>query len=39
MSRYKKSLGATRELTPANQEVDPDLESKLYYAWVKEERW
>jgi hypothetical protein len=28
---YEKGLGATSKLTPANQEVDQDLESKFYY--------
>jgi hypothetical protein len=31
MKRYKKGLGATSKLTPANQEVDQDLESKFYH--------
>jgi hypothetical protein len=31
MKRYEKGLGATSKLTPANQEVDQDLESKFYH--------
>jgi predicted O-linked N-acetylglucosamine transferase (SPINDLY family) len=31
MKRYKKGLGATSKLTPTNQEVDQDLESKFYH--------
>ena len=39
MARFLKGLGCTGELTPANQEVDSDLEQMLFHAWVKEKRW
>jgi hypothetical protein len=39
MARFLKGLSGTGELTPANQEVDSDLEQMLFHAWVKEKRW
>jgi hypothetical protein len=38
MDRYKKGLRGVSNLTPANYEVDSELESMLYQQWLAGEQ-
>jgi hypothetical protein len=39
MDRHEKGLGGVGDLTPANYEVDSELESMLYQQWLAGEQW
>jgi hypothetical protein len=39
MDRHEKGLGGVGDLTPSNYEVDTELESMLYQAWLAGKQW